>query len=192
MKKIKFVSLAALVLVSGGLLAACSPDEPKTEASTASTEATTETSAAEDVVSTASISDKQDVITKALSAEGNWIVAVTNDMTFDSDVTIAGEFHDKGDAANDIYRKFALYNQDENHNVTANYTITVPKLIVESENLNIVNGTVKGDVEVKANGFVLNGSKIEGNLTFDKKEYQDSAVLDQEGSSVTGEVTVAE
>ena len=191
MKKVKFVSLAALVLVSGGLLAACSPDEPKSD-TTASTEVTTETSEQQDVVSTASISDKQDVIEKALSAEGNWIIAVTNDMTFDSDVTIAGEFHDKGDAANDIYRKFALYAQDENHTVTANYTITVPKLIVESENLNIVNGTVKGDVEVKANGFVLNGSTIEGNLTFEKAEYQDSAVLDQEGSSVTGEVTVAE
>ena len=33
--------------------------------------------------------------------------------------------------------------QDENRTVTAEYTVTVPKLVVNSENFNIVNGVVK-------------------------------------------------
>ena len=125
------------------------------------------------------------MIEKALSADGNWIVAVTADMTFDNDVTVDGEFHDKGDDSADIYRKFALYSQDEDRNVTAEYTVTVPKLIVNSENFNIVHGVIKGDVEVNANGFVLNGAKVEGNVTFTSKEFQDSATLDEDGASVT-------
>lgn len=196
MKKIKLASLATLVLVSGGLLAACSSDDASTEASsTAATSEVAESEAAsseEDVVSTASISDQADVLETALSAEGNWIVALTGDVTFDSDVTVAGEFHDKADDSADIYRKLALYSQDEDRNVTAEYTFTAPKLIVESENFNIVHGTVVGDIEVKANGFVLNAATVDGNITFEKQEYQDSAVLDQEGASVTGEITVAE
>ncbi len=113
-------------------------------------------------------------------------------MTFDNDVTVDGEFHDKGDDSADIYRKFALYSQDEDRNVTAEYTVTVPKLIVNSENFNIVHGVIKGDVEVNANGFVLNGAKVEGNVTFTSKEFQDSATLDEDGASVTGDVTVGD
>ena len=194
MKKIKFASLAALVLISGSLLAACSSDEDtSTGSSTAATSEVAETEGTEeDVVSTASISDQADVIEKALGTDGNWIVAITGDVTFDSEVTVAGEFHDKGDASADIYRKLALYAQDENRVVTDEYKLTVPKLVVESPNFNIVNGTVVGDIEVKANGFVLNGATVEGNITFATQEYKDSAVLDQEGASVTGEVTVAE
>ncbi|MGX7196369.1 polymer-forming cytoskeletal protein [Enterococcus olivae] len=194
MKKIKFASLAALVLVSGSLLAACSSDDDSaTDASTVETSEVVETEASEeDVVSTASISDQADVIEAALSADGNWIIALTDDVTFDSDVTVAGEFHNRGDDAEDVYRKLALYDQDEDRNVTAEYTLTTPKLVVESPNFNIVHGTVVGDIEVKAEGFVLNGATVEGNITFDTQELQDSAVLDQEGASVTGDVTVAE
>ena len=32
----------------------------------------------------------------ALSDKGNWIVAATDNVTFDKEVTVAGTFHDKG------------------------------------------------------------------------------------------------
>ena len=190
-KKTKITLIAASLLMGGTLLAACSSDN-NTTASSSTAASTATTSSTDDVVSTASVSDQTSVIEKALSADGNWIVAVTDNMTFDKDLTVDGEFHDKGDAANDIYRKFALYSQDENRTVTAEYTVTVPKLVVNSENFNIVNGVVKGDIEVNAKGFVLNGTKVEGNITFASKEIQDSATLDKEGASVTGDVKVSE
>ncbi len=193
MKKTKITLLAATLLMGGSLLAACSSDSDTSASSSADTTASTATTeSTDDVVSTASISDQTSVIEKALSADGNWIVAVTDDMTFDADVTVDGEFHDKGDDASDIYRKFALYSQDDDRNVTAEYTVTVPKLVVNSENFNIVHGVIKGDIEVNANGFVLNGAKVEGNVTFTSQEFQDSATLDEEGASVTGDVTVSE
>lgn len=193
MKYVKIVTLAATLLVVGGGLAACSPDKGKSESSSASSSevAKESTSSSEDVVTGASISDKADVIEKALSADGNWIAAVTADVTFDKDLTVAGEFHNKGEASEDIYRKLALYAQDDKRVVTDEYTLTAPKVIVESENFNIVHGTVKGDIEVKANGFVLDAAKVEGNIVFEKAEYKDSAVLDKDGASVTGETTVA-
>ncbi|HCE12898.1 MAG TPA: hypothetical protein DEQ24_09185, partial [Enterococcus sp.] len=99
MKKTKITLIAASLLMGGTLLAACSSDNDTAASSSSSTAASTaaSTESSDDVVSTASISDQTSVIEKALSADGNWIVAVTGDMTFDNDVTVDGEFHDKGD-----------------------------------------------------------------------------------------------
>ena len=191
-KKLSILGLTATALL---VLGACSSDSNDTSKDSSSEASTTEVSTTEstaDVVSTASISDDPTVLEKAMSADGNWIIAATNDVTFTNDVTVAGEFHDKDDDSQDIYRKIALYSQDDDRNVTAEYTMTVPELIIESENTNIVHGTIKGDVLVKANGFVLDGAKVEGNVTFEKQEYKDSAKLDEDGASVTGDVTVSE
>lgn len=190
-KKLSLLGLTATALLALGACGADNNDSSNSSSASSTTEVSTTESSA-DVVSTASISDDPAVLEKAMSADGNWIVAATGDVTFSNDVTIAGEFHDKNDASADIYRKIALYSQDDDRNVTAEYTITVPTLIVESENTNIVHGTIKGDVLVKANGFVLDGAKVEGNVTFEKQEYQDSAKLDENDASVTGDVTVSE
>ena len=186
-KLVTFGTLAATVL----LLGACTSDNKDTKASSSDSK-TEETSASSsvDVVSTASVSDKPEVLETALGEGGNWIIAATADVTFDKDVTVTGTFHNKGETSGDIYRKLALYSQDEDRKVTAEYTITAPELVVESENFNIVNGTVKGNILVKANGFVLNGTKVDGNVTFEKEEYKTSANLDEEGAEVTGDVTV--
>lgn len=190
-KKLSLLGLTATAILALGACGADNNDSANSSSASSTTEVSTTESSA-DVVSTASISDDPAVLEKAMSADGNWIVAATGDVTFSNDVTIAGEFHDKDDASADIYRKIALYSQDDDRNVTAEYTITVPTLIVESENTNIVHGTIKGDVLVKANGFVLDGAKVEGNVTFEKQEYQDSAKLDENDASVTGDVTVSE
>lgn len=170
------------------LLAACGSDKDKSKDS--SSDSKTDSSSTTEAVSSASVSDKPDVLKKALASDGKWIVAATADVTFDEDVTVSGEFHDKGESSGDIYRKLALYSQDDDYNVTAEYTLTVPELVVESENFNIVHGTIKGDIVVKANGFVLDGTKVDGKVTFDKEEYKTSATLDKDGAEVTGEVTV--
>lgn len=186
----KFVGLAAIALLSL-TLGACSSDNASSDSSSSSSAATSASSSAE-VVSSASVSDDPTVLEKALGADGNWIIAATSDVTFDGDVTVTGEFHQKGDSSQDIYRKLALYSQDDDRNVTAEYTMTVPQLIVESEGFNIVHGTVKGDILVKANNFVLDGATVTGNVTFEKQEYKDSAKLDTDEAKVEGTVSVSE
>jgi uncharacterized lipoprotein YajG len=96
MKKTKITLIAASLLMGGTLLAACSSDN-NTTASSSTAASTATTASTDDVVSTASVSNQTSVIEKALSADGNWIVAITDDMTFDTDLTVDGEFHDKGD-----------------------------------------------------------------------------------------------
>lgn len=191
MRSKKLMGLIVTGAAAVFLLAACGSDQDKSKdsSSDSKTEETASSSTAE-VVSSASVSDKPDVLEKALASDGNWIIAATADVTFDKDVTVSGEFHNKGKSSEDIYRKLALYSQDSDYKVTAEYTLTVPELVVESENFNIVHGTVKGDIVVKANGFVLDGTKVDGKVTFEKEEYKTSATLDKDGAEVTGDVTV--
>ncbi len=185
MKKNKLFALLATLFVSGAVLTACKPDAPKegdkaSEPKTSETAKTTESSKA-DVVAAASISDNTAALEAAMKEDGTWLIAPTKDVTFDHDITVSGTFYDHGAKDGDVVRKFALYNQDDKQNVTARYTMTAPKLIVESENFHIVNGTFKGDILVKAKGFAIDGGTVEGNITFASKELQDSAKLDLNG-----------
>ncbi|MNW41199.1 hypothetical protein D3C74_183290 [compost metagenome] len=141
-----------------------------------------------DAVTTASIVNDGDAFVKAVGTEGTWIIAILNDLTIDKDVVVAGEFHDKGAADGNIYRKIALYAQDADKNITAQYTLTVPKFTVQSENLRVQGGTIKGDVYVEANGFNLHETAtIEGNLYFASEDVKASAAID---GKVTGETKV--
>jgi hypothetical protein len=141
-----------------------------------------------DAMTTASIVNQADAFTKAVGKEGNWIIAILNDVTVPQEVVVAGEFHDKGAADGNIYRKIALYSQDADHNITASYTLTVPKLTVQSENLRAQGGTIKGDVYVEANGFNLDKTAtIDGNLYFASEDVKATASID---GNVTGATEV--
>jgi hypothetical protein len=184
----KFKPLLVSVLLVG-TLAACgteeAAEEPKEEVKTEQP-ATTHPAEEEntDAVAAASVTDDPAAFAKALGEEGTWIVAALTDITLDEELLVAGEFHNKDDATQDVYRKLALYTQDDDHNVTGTFTLTVPKMTVESPNFKIQNGTVKGDVVVEANGFTLaKETTIDGNLYFASEEFQKSAVIE---GTVTG------
>ncbi|MGG0822251.1 polymer-forming cytoskeletal protein [Paenibacillus turicensis] len=141
-----------------------------------------------DVQTSASIVNEAAAFKKAVSKDGTWIIAILNDLTINEEVTVAGEFHDKGQADREVYRKIALYAQDADHNITASYMLTVPKLTVQSENLRIQGGMVMGDVYVEAKGFNLHEtSSIEGNLYFANDEVKNAAKID---GKVTGATEV--
>lgn len=140
-----------------------------------------------DAVTTASIVEDADAFAAGLSKDGTWIVAALNDITLDDELVVDGEFTHR----EAIARKIALYTQDEDRNVTARFTLTVPKMTVKSENTRVQSGTVKGDVYVEANGFNLVDATIEGNLVFASKEALDTFVIDS-NSKVNGTITVAD
>ncbi|AOZ91226.1 polymer-forming cytoskeletal protein [Paenibacillus crassostreae] len=178
----KFAKMLLVAGVSVALLSGCGANEEK-----AANEAAPATEQA-DVVTTASLVNEGEAFTKAVSADGTWIIAILNDVTIDQDVTVAGEFRNKNEAEGDIYRKIALYAQDADHKVTATYTLTVPKLTVQSENLKAQGGTIKGDVYVEANGFTLTeDATIDGNLYFASEDVKATAVLE---GKVTGATEV--
>lgn len=145
-----------------------------------------------DGVSSASEKESSDpaAVVNGLSKDGFWIFSILSDVTVDEPIFVEGDFYDKGEESGELYRKLALYEQDEDRNVTAEYTLTVPYMEVTSPNFRIQNGTVKGDVYVNAEGFDPNGCTIEGNLYFATQEQMDSATLDT--VNVTGTTELGE
>ena len=187
----KTISLLLAFLLAMTLFVACGNDENATNEDTTNEDATTEetgdtTEEDVDVVTTASIVDNGDAVVAGLSADGTWIVATLNDTETDQDIMVEGLFYDKDDESKDIYRKLALYTQDEDHNILDQFTLTAPKMVVGSENFKIQGGTFVGDVYVEANGFTVGKeATVEGNIYFASQEYMDSFVLD-ETAEVTG------
>lgn len=177
-----FLGLCASLIM---LVAGCGGNDDTADKESKASSASEST----EVVTGASISSKPEDVVAGLSKDGSWIFAITDDVTIPEDLVVSGTFHDKGEESGDVYRKLALYAQDEDHKVTAEYQLTVPTIIVESPNFKIENGTVVGDVVVKAEGFTLANSTIEGNVTFDSQKLMDSSSFD--GETVTGETSVA-
>lgn len=144
--------------------------------------------ASPDVVTAASMVNNENALHRAAAKDGTWIVILLNDLSVSKELVLEGDFHDKNDKANPLYRKLALYAQDANRNITARYTLTAPKLTVKSPNTRIQGGTFKGDVYVDANGFNVYDAVIDGNVYFSKQEYRDSFVLQTDQNAV-GTVT---
>lgn len=190
MKLVKGLLVAG---VAAAVLSGCGANNDQAANSAASPAASAAASPAAsapaaDATTTASIVNQADAFKTAVSENGTWIIAILNDLTVDGEVVVAGEFHDKGDAAKDVYRKIALYSQDADHNITASYTLTVPKLTVKSENLKVQGGTIKGDVYVQAGGFTLDKTAtVDGNIYYASADFQSSAKVE---GTVTGEAKV--
>jgi len=141
-----------------------------------------------DVNTSASIVNTPDAFLKAISSTGTWIIATTQDLTIDKELVLDGEFKNgkKDNEGKDIIqRKIALYAQDEQRNVTARYTLTAPKLTINSPNARIQSGTFKGDIYVNAKNFELVDAKVEGNIYFLNEDAQSTFKMDEK-SSVTG------
>lgn len=128
--------------------------------------------------------EKFDDLADTLGKNGAWLGAATADIdASDKTLTIYGTFlGSKGEIA----RKVGLYTQNDKHQVTKTYTLTVKKVIVNSPFTVISNGGIKGDVYVtkSAIGFAAqNGkdvdgkqvtAKLDGNLYFATQEQLDA------------------
>ncbi len=141
-----------------------------------------------DGVTTASIVNDEEAFLNAISANGTWIICLLNDLTLAQEITLDGNFTNgkKDDAGKDIIqRKIALYAQDENRNVTARYTLTAPKLTINSPEASIQRGTFMGDLYVNAENFKLVDATVEGNIYFKDAQIQSTFSMD-ETSKVSG------
>ena len=167
----KFLSVSMILVLSLAVLVGCGGED--------------QSNAKEDVVTTASIVNEEDAFKEAISKDGKWIIATLDDLKFDEELVVEGEFRNKGDADKELYRKIAPYTQDENRNVTERYTITAPKLTIKSPNTKLQGGTFVGDVYVEAKGFTIKDAKVEGNVYFANEDYKASADMSNKGE-VTG------
>ncbi|QEN08295.1 hypothetical protein EXM22_09950 [Oceanispirochaeta crateris] len=181
--KHKLILGMASILTLTVVFIGCSKKEEV--AMTASQPTETGTSSEIDTMTTASIVNTAEGFIQSASQEGNWITAVTQDLTIDKDVVLDGEFVHR----DEIYRKIALYDQDADHNVTARYTLKAPSLTVKSENARIQGGTFVGDVYVEANKFHIFDGTVDGDIYFASEEFKTSFEL-LEGGTHTGALIV--
>jgi len=197
--KIKFISLTLVLLTLFFVGCAQQPEAPEqepesTEQPETTPPQTTPPETTPDVVTTASIVDNPDDFEEAISDNGTWLIATVDDITFDKDIVLDGEYTNgkKDDDGKDIIqRKIALYTQDENRNVTDRFTLTAPKLTINSPNARIQSGTFKGDLYVSANNFQLVDATVDGNIYFTTEEAQSTFTMDDK-SEVTGEQKLEE
>ena len=178
----KFLSIIAVVTLSLTILSGCASSTPTTAAKPATPAANVDT------VASASITKDPVVFTKAISKDGTWIIAVLADITTDKDLVLDGEYNNKKKDTKGkliIQRKIALYAQDAKHVVTARYTLTAPKITINSPNSSIEHGTFKGDIYVNVPTFQLKDNKVIGNIYFKDAAAKAGFKMDAK-SSVTG------
>ncbi len=182
----KILSIIATLVLSLSILAGCGKANTDTTKDTKTED--TKKDETTDVVTTPSIVNKEEDFDKAISKDGTWIIAILNDLTIDHDIALEGDFKNgkKDEQGNETYqRKLALYAQDANKKVTARYTLTAPKLAINSLNARIQSGIFKGDLYVASKNFELVDAKVDGNIYFVNEEAQSTFKMDEK-SSVTG------
>jgi hypothetical protein len=175
----KLRSLIVLLALSLVLFAGCTTTD------------TDGTEGGNDSVTAASLVEDAAVLEAAIGSEGTWIIAALNDIESDNELVVEGEFYDKDDSSADLYRKIALYAQDEDRNVTDRYTLTAPKLTVKSPNTKIQGGTFVGDIYVESEGFTLTDATIDGDLFFASAEIANTFTLEN-GGNVKGKIVVGD
>ncbi|SHI69406.1 hypothetical protein [Lutispora thermophila] len=182
----KLKALFLILIFSLSLIVGCTNNQTTPEP--APTQQPNPSNETPDAVTTASIVDNAEDFEKAISNTGTWIIAVTKDISTNKELVLDGEFKNgkKDDAGKDIIqRKIALYAQDSNRNITARYTLTAPKLTINSPEASIQHGTFKGDLYVSAKNFKLVDATVEGNVYFTNEDAQSTFSMD-ENSKITG------
>lgn len=163
--KVKSLVLSLAIVTT--LLTGCG-QQPATQQSATQQPAST-AAPKTDAATSASVVDNAAAFEKAISKDGKWIIAITKDLTVEKELVLDGEFKNGKKDANGkevIQRKIALYTQDDKRNVTARFTLTAPKLTVNSPKASIQHGTFKGDVYVSAKDFQLVDATVDGNIYF--------------------------
>lgn len=189
--KVKPILLAVALCIA--LLAGCtttptpSPSpSPTPTASPTPTPTTSPSPAASpaDGVTSASLVNTSAAFEKAISKDGTWIICLLNDLTIDKDLVVDGDFkNNKEPPASQ--RKLAFYAQDENRNVTARYTLTAPKMTINSVDCSIQKGTFRGDLYIAGKNFQLVDQTVDGNIYFLNADAQSTFKKDAT-SKVTG------
>lgn len=196
--KVLILALALIVVLSGCTqpAAPAQPTPAPTQAATPTpTQAATPTPTAganPDTVTTASIVNNEAAFEKAISKTGTWIICALKDLTFDKELVLEGEFKNgkKDEAGKDqIQRKIALYTQDANRNVTARFTLTTPKMTINSPMASIQHGTFKGDLYVTTSDFQLVDATVDGNVYFATDAAKKGFKMDEK-SKITGKQEV--
>lgn len=183
--KSKLILLSLSMVVAVSILAGCSSKAPATNSEAAKT-----TAAKTDTVSGASQAVDEASFENKISKDGNYIIITSKDLTFTKDLTVDGTFTKKGkDGKEVVTRSLAFASKSKDGKVDKRYTVTVPRIVINSENTLLEDGIITGDVYVQAKGFTTLDATINGNLYFATEELKDAFCVDDK-TKITGKVEV--
>ena len=130
-----------------------------------------------DAVTTASLVKDAAAFENAISTNGQWIAAITKDLTINKELVVDGDFKNKKTPPVTM-RKIALYSQDAAKVTTRKFTLTAPKLTIKSPSASIQKGIFVGDIYVSALNFKLIDTKVVGNVYFTTAEAESTFTMD--------------
>lgn len=129
----------------------------------------------------------------AIALKEDYRITIKNDIETNNELIMEGDFSKtdtaEGNKVSHIGRELNLFYIDKSNNVINSYTLSVPKLVIKSNDTTIKGGKIKGDIYVESNGLILDDTKVEGNLYFKNKNNEDSFKL-QNTASVSGNIEV--
>lgn len=189
MKK-RFMLLTITVVMIVSLMVGCTSKAPATEP-VKEPETTETTAEATDAVSTASIVSDEESFEKGISKDGTYIVLTTKDLTFENDLVVDGTFTKKDKEGKEVITRSLAFAQNAADGKVERYSVTVPNIVINSENTLHEYGIIKGDVYIQAHGFKTKDATIEGNLYFATQELMEAFSAD-ELTNISGEVAVKE
>lgn len=180
MKKYKFLIL--MIIAVSILALGCTKEEmPKNPGAEKPPTTNPSVTVNPDAVTSASQAPDEESFEQKISKDGNFIIITSKDLTFTKDLTVEGTFPN---------RSLALAQYGENNEVIR-HTLTVPRIVINSENTLLEYGTIKGDVYVQQAGFTTKDATIDGNLYFKTQELMDAFKAD-ETTKISGDIKVEE
>jgi hypothetical protein len=187
--KSKLMLLSLSMVVGVSLLAGCA-NKAAAPAATTTPAATTAAPAKTDTVTGASQANDEATFEQKIGKDGNYIIITSKDLTFTKDLTVDGTFTKKDATGKEVAsRSLAFATTGADKKVDKRFTVTVPRIVINSENTLLEDGILKGDVYVQAKGFTTKDTTIDGNLYFATEELKNAFKVDSL-TKITGKVEV--
>lgn len=129
----------------------------------------------------------------AIALKEDYRITIKNDIETNNELIMEGDFSKtdttEGNKVSHIGRELNLFYIDKSNNVINSYTLSVPKLIIKSNDTTIRGGKIKGDIYVESDGLILDDTKVEGNIYFKDKNSEDSFKLENT-ASISGNIEI--
>lgn len=129
----------------------------------------------------------------SIALKENYSITIKNDIDSNKELIMEGDFFKtdttEGNKVSYIGRKLNLFYMDNSTGSINSYTLSVPKLVIRSNDTTIKGGKIKGDIYVESDGLILNDTKVEGNIYFKDTKNKESFKLENT-ASVSGNIEI--
>lgn len=125
----------------------------------------------------------------------SYSITLKNNITSNNDFIMEGEFT-KTDTTEEnkvinVRRHLNIFYIDSSNNIISNYILEAPSLIIKSKDVTIKGGKFIGNIYVERPGFILNDTKVEGDIYFKDEESKASFKLENT-ANISGKIEVKE